>query len=634
MQKTPVINGALLARSLKRFWPLWLSILIAWTLLYLAPFISMTTSFHDYEDLSTTLVWQSMCSLSAPLICVLSIVPALLLNERLFSSKAATFYGSAPQSRRTLFFTTYVASLAPLAIIELLVAFALAVLVAPIPHISTAMVCEWFCFALACTFVFTALAQLVCELTGSRAIAAFLYALLNVLVVCLVTAVWLISRGLIYGLSVGYPDLFWTSPLFALMQYSLYGVNVSMTDVGCVRWPVVLGYCLAAILFMVAAFMLDKRRAAECAGEVVAFSWLRPILKYLAGVCASLFLGVVACTVLSQNLLTGVPFGMLDAFATAVTMMVGAFLGMLFAQMVLDRTARVFRSVWRGGFLVACLACLFVGIAYADPLAVQNRVPDAKDVASVELQEYGARIADVYTYEGIESVCALHQDILAQRDSLVVSRGQDAVSSEVGIVYHMNNGSTIRRAYPVSYPVDAETGQPEKGSAAYEVLSRAYAIADDSQVKSATISREYANPQDGDITIMLYQPAGEDAGRVPDDGTITYEEDMTDGGKDARWIVISLSSAQASDFIDKALLPDIENIHITAWMGQLGEASSTELQIDVSLSSSSEGSYNYFYYDVDTERTPNTVAWLAKNYPGIDAYYTQSGKKLSLRSLA
>lgn len=652
MQKTPVINGTLFVSSLKRYWPLWLTVLIVWALAYLAPFSSMSDFIRGVENFQLTQLWKSMFVMAVPIACVLSIVPVMLLSERLFSAKAATFYGSAPQSRRTLFFTAYAASLAPLAVIELLVALLLAALISPASGFNAGMVCEWYGFVLACTFVFTALAQLVCELTGSRAVAVFLYLLLNVLVVCLTTAVWLIVRVLLFGLEGSYLEAFWASPLIALMQYASFGTGEEQI----VNWPAVAAYCVAALAFLAAAFALDGRREAESAGEVVAFSWLRPILKYLAGICAALFLGVVVNAVQTQSLVTHNPLGLAGVVVLAIAMVVGAFLGVLFAQMVLERSARVLHSSWKGGLVIACAACLFVGVTYADPLALQNRVPDVDDVASVELQEYTMCVADVYTDKGIEAVCELQQDILAERENLVASYGEtDTASSEIGIVYHMNDGSTIKRCYPLCYEVNFDTGYPDEDTVAYKLISQAYAIADDPQVKKATVSHEFEDAQDGNVTIMFYQnesaddaddgdggagdegaAAGDASDSAAGDETIAYEGDSDSSDDDAmsQWIESDLSAAQVSDFVENALLPDIENIHSTAWFGLPEMTTSTELEIDVTLAKVYEDSYTTIAYRVDTKLTPHTVAWLAKNFPDTKVTYTQSGKTVKLGDLA
>ena len=658
MQKTPVINGTLFVSSLKRYWPLWLTVLIVWALVYLAPFSSIADHLRGVENFQLTQLWKSMFTMAVPIACVLSIVPVMLLNERLFSAKAATFYGSAPQSRRTLFFTAYASSLAPLAVIELLVALLLGALVSGASGFNAGMVCEWYGFVLACTFFFTALAQLVCELTGSRAVAVFLYLLLNVLVVCLTTAVWLIMKVLLFGLDGSYLEAFWASPLIALMQYASFGTS----DAQCVNWPAFLAYCVAALVFLAAAFALDCRREAESAGEVVAFSWLRPILKYLAGICAALFLGVVVNAVQTQSLVTRNPLGLMGVVVLAIAMVVGAFLGTLFAQMVLERSARVLHSSWKGGLVIACAACLFVGVTYADPLALQNRVPDVDDVASVELREYTMCVADVYTDEGIEAVCELQQDILAERENLVASYGEtDTASSEIGIVYHMNDGSTIERSYPLCYEVNFDTGYPEEDTVAYKLISQAYAIADDPQVKKATVSHEFEDAQDGNVTIMFYQSesaddaddadggddasdgagdadgaAGDGSGGAAGDETIVYEgeSDSSDDDAMSQWIESDLSAAQVSDFVENALLPDIENIHSTAWFSLPDATTSTELEIDVTLSKVYEDSYTTIAYRVDTELTPHTLAWLAKTFPDTKATYTQSGKTVKLGDLA
>ena len=129
MQTESLINGKLLGSYLKRFWAMWLAFFCIWAVLFVMPLFGTLSalpseilgSSDDLIDAQRS-VWGMARGSIAFITCAFAIAVILYLDEWLFSAKAATFYGSLPLRRRTVFATAYAAGLLPMIAVEAVVA--------------------------------------------------------------------------------------------------------------------------------------------------------------------------------------------------------------------------------------------------------------------------------------------------------------------------------------------------------------------------------------------------------------------------------------------------------------------------------------------------------------------------------
>ena len=161
-----------------------------------------------------------------------AIIVAVFLNERLFSTRAATFYGSLPAKRDAVFVTTYLAGFLPLVAVEAIVAVVLLPLAAANPGITFGMVGAWLALAVAFTFILYSLAVLLCQITGTRAVAVFLYLLVNVLAVCIEMAIRFIVSAFVWGVCI--PLAFFLSRYTGLAILPMYILVQSLELIKCV----------------------------------------------------------------------------------------------------------------------------------------------------------------------------------------------------------------------------------------------------------------------------------------------------------------------------------------------------------------------------------------------------------------
>lgn len=194
-------------------------------------------------------------------------------------------------------------------------------------------------------------------------------------------------------------------------------------------------------------WLLYRKRPSEAAGDAIAFPWLRILVRWAVGLCGGLGLGLF----LSSFVLGG-------SRSLAKLLLCQVFMGLLCfvaAQMLLQKTFRVFRRSWKElAALAAAMVALTLAIR-ADVLGVQYRVPDVPQVDNVRVMvsrcDGGNFLASDST--AIETVTSLHRAILEQ--------GPENTDGSrvlyVSFYYTMKNGQEIRRDYGIAEREGAET---------------------------------------------------------------------------------------------------------------------------------------------------------------------------------
>lgn len=236
------------------------------------------------------------------------------------------------------------------------------------------------------------------------------------------------------------------------------------------------------ILFLALALILYRKRNLECAGDAVAFSFLRPVFQVLC----TLFVTVCSWYFLQDLGGRDAPEA-LKYVLLALAMIVGWFIG----RMLVERSTRVFgRRNWYGlGILAAVMALSLVGTHF-DVLNIEERLPDPDKIERVSLGTNFTADNSMTDKADIEKVLRLHSLAIDERidNCGLYVRGRDGTFVEVvdsnddkydltqenpeltqavnvRIYYTMKNGSTMERRYNI-------WSEKETGNIARELLSR------------------------------------------------------------------------------------------------------------------------------------------------------------------
>ena len=173
---------------------------------------------------------------------------------------------------------------------------------------------------------------------------------------------------------------------------------------------VLAAYAAAGLLLSGAALLLYKRRRMETAGDVVAIQVLKPVFKY----CLCFGTALVFADVTIQLFYRTEARGLAAAGLVLGLMLVGAFIGYFAAEMLIQKTLKVFRGKWKG-FAVACaVIALFVGVFEFDLTGYERRVPAPEDVDFVAVQA-GGDVAELKDPARIAEALELHRAVIENK---------------------------------------------------------------------------------------------------------------------------------------------------------------------------------------------------------------------------
>ena len=250
------------------------------------------------------------------------------------------------------------------------------------------------------------------------------------------------------------------------------------------------------LVFLMLALVLYKHRKLECAGDAVAFPALVPIFQVL---CA-IFVATAASYFMEHYLnMVGMNFPVLC---------LGLVVGWFIAQMLIERSTRVFRL--RAFLGLGVLALVFGGsllLTKMDVLGIQTYQPKVDEVEQVFFESDWSRGRYLKADADIEAMLRLQSDALAnpaeQSGTYVLDKngawvrwidsndgtyadegrfGDCTYVAEIGLRYELTSGKIVKRRYNVW--VDTEAG-----AVANTYLSQWPELDYDTEVDGVEVSR-------------------------------------------------------------------------------------------------------------------------------------------------
>ena len=452
---TLCFNRTVFAKQLARFWPIWVTHLVIWTLLlplqglmqlqldaagragagsYLAQFAGYTVP---------GMVWPANF-----LGVLFGLLAAMAACSHLYATRSANFMASLPVRREGLFASHYLAGLV-MVLGPLLATFCLTALVELAGGcLMLGPLGSWLGAACASGFFFYSFAVFLGMFTGHLLALPAFYLIFNGLAAAVMGVVEWALQTLYHGFDalpewVG-QGVIWLTPVVGLTQGLQLGSPTTVTvalggDRGSALWV----YPLAALLLTAGALLLYRRRALESAGDVVAVRAMRPVFQYGVALCGGLFFGVVTTQLL-----------VLTTTGLMVSILLWAVAGYFIARMLLDKSFRVWRR-WKGAVGVSLVLAALFAVVGLDLTGFETRGPQAQDVAEVTIRglegspwDSGANAAATLDDpEDIAAVLALHQEAVGQRE-VEPSAGASTVSFQVR--YQLRSGAILSRRYSLT----------------------------------------------------------------------------------------------------------------------------------------------------------------------------------------
>ena len=458
--RTSLFNPGLSKSLLKRFWPLWT--VWFWLLIFILPF-NISSEIADFTrrggdniavSITTCLLNNGIAmSWYACGVCPFAV---LLMFSFLYNSKSSGMIASLPISRESVFVTSYLTGLVPLLLAELIAALVTVAVCGGCEYLDIPFVWKCLWMIAASTVAFYGMASFCAMLTGNAIIVPFACIALGVAPYLAYAGIGSALEALLYGFSFRESELFRRlSPYLGLesiyvnSEYAYRnGVSEVTGKITIENFELLSYYCIAGIVLSVIAFLLYRKRHMESAGDIVAVKVLKPVFKYCLALAGACLLASVMYDVYFRDSFNGASAGV----RTIASLVIGAFIGYFAAEMLLEKSLKVFRGNWNGFIIFTAVLLIAAVCCEADIFGFEKYVPDADKVESVTL--YYSMDTEYKEPENIEKITELHRQIVnSKKNNELVSSDEDFLS----IGYKLKNGKTVSRSYLINRTVNGET---------------------------------------------------------------------------------------------------------------------------------------------------------------------------------
>ncbi len=436
--KTSFFNKSIIKSDIRRFW--WISALHT-VLLFLFGVFTFVNSFHYLPEETAANYTQSHLFNYSFAFWFFGIVSPVIVGVFLFSylhsGKMSAFAHSIPVLRRTHYVSHLISgiflSLTPTVINALIL-----VAMRTSPDIGEAFKISHLACIVLGSFIYSIVA-----LTGSvfvstfvaNSVAALIFTFIFGALPIVAEVFWrFFISTLLFGFANSTDNLFFQF-LYIAPENLLKGSSIAI-------------YLVLALIFIFAGYFLYRKRALEINAEIVAFSSLRPVFIYGAAIAGGCF-GFSYLHEMSDvtSALALIPFGIL---------------GIIIAAMIVKKSFRVFRAVIKPLVAYVLVVVGIFVVTEFDLTGFETRIPNPDSVDSVTFDmSVNRHYGRYYSVDGelinptddFEPVLTDEKDILNVTEfhkSLVDNRSQ-FFDDTLRLTYHLKNGKTLMREYPVNY---------------------------------------------------------------------------------------------------------------------------------------------------------------------------------------
>jgi ABC-2 type transport system permease protein len=395
---------------------------------------------------------------------IFSTILAIMAFSYMHNKRSVDFFGSFPVSRRTLFFSRFLAvitaSVVPMIMWGMIGAF---LTLSDAGMINTFKNVGFLALGIVGNVSIISFISLCC---GTVADVLICYGIINIVYPVCVVICYYFPNSVIPGMSTGYiPSTVFT------MLCPIAATFVGMFGTGTVL-HIVWWIALSAVLIAM-NYILCKRRKAETAQNAFAFTIVEVVIKFIACFAAGFGLGWVFASF-------GTNYDAIEA--QYIWFLIGAVVGIMVANILLHLIFHRGLSKYKKS-LLECGTVLVTTIAFlliitTGAFGFDMRIPDAENIESVSVRiGYNETfIVDgkdiLEQYDNDESVINAATDVHSQITKLIKESktkgfysivkntyGSGIIGSgimsgynpaNIRIAYKMKNGKTIRRTFYMS----------------------------------------------------------------------------------------------------------------------------------------------------------------------------------------
>lgn len=458
--KTSLFNKTIFLNFLRRYWVMWVGyagVLLVSLVLPLVNSLQSNTRYFRYaEKAGVTDLLTNGIGVALIVSLLAAAVVAAILYSYLYTPRHTGMMNALPVKREAMYLSVFAAGF-----VGMLIGDVVAILCCLAAEAVYGQVCVSALGILLLVLVlenlmFLGFAACCCMLTGNVFAGPAVYLIFNFTAPVVETLVKNILNAIVYGAPSGVTlRTQWLSPVLQL-QADLYldTTIIRDTDTNVVTYfdwhieglGVLAIYCVVGAAFALLGLLLYKRRHMETAGDVVAIPVLKPVFKVCASLC-----GALCFTLLVSNLMYNVElYGTVKMVFLALLMIVGGIVGWFIAQMLVEKSLRVFRHGWKGVGIMSLIFVVVLCAAEFDWTGYEKRVPDGEDVQSVYIDCSGVDAGTFEEPQNIAAILQLHQNIINHKQFHELAQENNADCRYLNLNYTMTDGSTMKRRYYLS----------------------------------------------------------------------------------------------------------------------------------------------------------------------------------------
>ena len=441
-------------------------------------------SYGPYDaliDLGASSALQDAPEIALVVIAVTCGILAALLFSFLYNTRQTGLMASLPVKRESMYLSVALAGFAGLMLGNILVILLAGLLQLVYGALSMkALGILLLVLTLECA-AFWGFAVFCCMLTGNAFAGPAVYAIFNVVAYVVEVLIHSLLQEIVFGM----PYQLESHTEF-LVPAVWIGSNLDYLPTftegfphGLYTWEFQgLGtlaiYAAAGVVLLILGLLLYKRRPMETAGDIISFQPLKPLFK----ICMAVGTGLVFANFMLALIFDIGLRGYSMSLYLAVLVIVGGLVGWFAAQMLIEKTVRVFSHGWKGALIFAALVLLvFTGVE-KDWLGYERKVPEVSEVQEVYVECDYNTYATLKDPENIAEVVKLHKNILSNRSlhelpswpqptveaaapiaadvSFTENYYQSVLTQQyLELHYQLKDGSTINRIYILTVPREA-----------------------------------------------------------------------------------------------------------------------------------------------------------------------------------
>lgn len=531
-------SPTIFAKTLKRYWPVWVCYAILWGMLLPLQMSSLRNPLYTSAlETTTSFVLDSAVTSGVIMGFIFGGISVMLIWLNINSSRLANGMACLPVRREAMFISTAAAGLAALLGVNVLIAALTALIQACFGALNLVFLLYWLGIVSLQLLFFFGFATFCAMLTGNSLIMPLIYGVLNFCVPAVDTICGVILSNIVFGhnQSITTNSLsVWLSPPVGMIASARESLNYVYSDthefvsVAFHGWGTLLVYGAVGLAFLLIALLLFSKRRMESAGDAVAVRVLKPVFKY----CLA-FGGAIAFTGLFYLFSEGIssqfnPSASLEVF---ILLAIGCFIGYFGASILLKKSFRAFKGGFKGFFISVAVLLVLVVTFSTDVFGMETRVIADADEVNVYFMGYGISAAE---QENIDEILKLHELIIDSKDEIISAN--DDNSCMIEITYCKNGKATLSRMYYL--PGNTES------TAIDELFDKGLSVFNSREA----IEQRLATSVDVNVNTVI------DAGIVQDSGEsgeLPEDYDTT--------VYTALSAADFVELYNTCILPDIED---------------------------------------------------------------------------